>query len=72
MTSVVAFANALYSASVLDLETVAYFLALQAISLAPKNTTKPLVDLRSFGHPAQSTSANALTMVEPDLMNRKF
>jgi hypothetical protein len=55
MTSVVAFTNALYPASVLDLETMAYFLALLAIKLAPKKTAKHLVDLRSFGHPAQST-----------------
>jgi hypothetical protein len=65
----VAFSNALYSTSVLDLETIACFLALQAIRLAPKNTAKPSVDRRSFGHPAQSASANALTTVETDLMN---
>jgi len=48
----VAFAKALYSASVLDLETVACFLALHEIRLDPKNTAKPPVDLLSSGHPA--------------------
>jgi hypothetical protein len=52
MTSVVAFARALYFTSVLDLDTIACFLVLQEIRLVSKNTTNPPVDLRSFGHPA--------------------
>jgi hypothetical protein len=71
MTSGVALAKVLYSASVLDLDTVACFLALQETRLAPKNTAKPPVDLRSFGHPAQSTSANVLTVVELDLTKHR-
>jgi hypothetical protein len=51
ITSVVAFAIALYSASVLDLETVACFLALQEIKLEPKKTANPPVDFLSSEHP---------------------
>ena len=53
MISAVAFANALYSAYVLDLETVACFLALQDIKFGPKKTAKPPVERRQ---PAQSES----------------
>jgi hypothetical protein len=62
--STVALANALYSASVLDRETVACFLAIQEIRLLPRKTAKPPVDRRSSTHPAQSASENALTSVE--------
>ena len=68
MISAVAFANALYSASVLDLETVACFLALQDIKLGPKNTAKPPVERLSSKHPAQSESEKALISVEDDLL----
>jgi hypothetical protein len=47
MTSTVALANDLYSSSVLDLETVAYFLVFHDIRLEPRNTAKPLADLLS-------------------------
>jgi hypothetical protein len=40
----VAFAMALYSDFVFDLETVGYFFALQAIKLGPKNITNPPID----------------------------
>jgi hypothetical protein len=56
MSSAIAFARALYSASVLDRETVAYFLELQEIRFEPRKIANPPVDLLSFGHPAQSTS----------------
>ena len=46
-------ANALYSASVEDLETVDCFLADQVIGQLPKKTTMPEIDLRSTGSPAQ-------------------
>jgi hypothetical protein len=62
MISAVAFARDLYSASVLDLETVACFLALQEIRLDPKYTTKPPVDLLSSTHHAQSASEKHLLM----------
>jgi len=73
ITSAVALAKDLYSASVLDLDTVAYFLAHQDIRLLPKNTAKPPVERLSSGHPAQSASEKALTRVEldfPILMSR--
>jgi hypothetical protein len=68
INSTVALARALYSASVLDLETVGYFLALQEIRLGHKKTAKPLVDLRSSRHLAQSASANALSSMEDDFL----
>jgi hypothetical protein len=68
ITSAVAFAKDLYSASVLDLDTVAYFLALQEIRLGPKYTAKPPIDLLSSTQPAQSASEKALTRVDEDLL----
>jgi hypothetical protein len=64
--SAVVSAIALYSASVIDLDTVLYFLAFQEIKFEPKNTAKPPVDLLSSMLPAQSASENALTRVESD------
>ena len=52
-------ANALYSASVEDLETVDYFLADQVIGQLPKKTTIPKIDLGSTGSLAQSASQKA-------------
>ena len=68
MISAVAFANALYSASVLDLDTVACFFAHQDIRLGPKKIANPPVDRLSSRHPAQSESEKALTSVDEDLL----
>jgi len=56
ITLAVAFANALYSASVLDLDTVGCFLALHEMRFGPKKTAKPLVERQSSTLPAQSAS----------------
>ena len=66
--SVVALSNALYSALVLDHDTIACFFAHHEIRLGPQNTAKPPVDLLSSKQPAQSESENALTRVEDDLV----
>jgi hypothetical protein len=58
--SVVAFANALYFAYVLEQETVIYFLALQEIKLGPKNIAKPLVKYLPSRQQAQCASEKAL------------
>jgi hypothetical protein len=49
----------LYSASVLDLETVSCFLELQLIKFPPISIANPLVDLLSSGQLAQSASLKA-------------
>jgi hypothetical protein len=69
ITLAVAFAKALYSASVLNLNTVGCFLALHKTRLGPIKIANPHVDLRSFGQPAQLVSAKTLTIVEMNLMN---
>jgi hypothetical protein len=60
----------LYPASVLDLDTVACFLAFYEIRFDPTYTAKPPVDLLSSRQPAQSASEKALTIVEEDLLKR--
>jgi 3-dehydroquinate dehydratase len=52
---------------VLDLDTVASFLALQLMKLEPKNIVNPPVYRRSSISLAQSTSEKALTRVEVHL-----
>jgi hypothetical protein len=60
MISIVASAMALYSALVLERDTIFCF----EMRLGPKNTAKPLIDFRSYVHPAQSMLENVLTIVE--------
>jgi hypothetical protein len=66
INSVVAFAKALYSASVLDLETVACFLALHETKFRPRNIANHPVDILSSKQPTQSASENALSKLEED------
>jgi hypothetical protein len=51
----------LYSASVLDLQTMGCFYALHEIIFSPKNMAKPPRDRQSSTQQAQSASENALT-----------
>lgn len=51
MIFVVTFAKSLYSTLVLDLEIVAYFLALKEIRLGLKNIAKPSINLLSSRQP---------------------
>jgi hypothetical protein len=68
MTSAVAFAKDLYSAYVLDLDTVDCFLALHDMRFGPRKTTKPLVELLSSTDPAQSASERTLIKVDIDFL----
>jgi hypothetical protein len=65
--SAVTLATALYSALLLDLETISCFRALQDTRFDPKNIAKPPVDLLSSRQPVQSASKNLLTKREFDL-----
>jgi hypothetical protein len=67
MISVVRLTTALYSASVLDLETVACFLALLDTIFAPRKIANPLVDLLSSTEPTQSASEKPIIIIELDL-----
>lgn len=67
--SAVAFAIALYSASVLDRDTVACFRALHDMRLGPRNIANPPVEHWSSTQPAQSASEKPLTRVDNDFDN---
>ena len=60
INSDVALAIALYSASVLDLETVTCFFELQEMRFVPRYMRNPLVERRSRESPAQSASLKAV------------
>jgi hypothetical protein len=64
------FANALYSVSVDDQETLGCLRALQEMRLGPKKIANPPVDRRSSTLPAQSTSVKILSNAEDDLVNQ--
>jgi hypothetical protein len=66
--SAIASAIALYSASVLNCDTVFCFFAHLEIRLGPRNTAKPPVDLLLSEHPTQFASKKALTRVEEDFL----
>jgi hypothetical protein len=63
-----AFAMALYSASVLDLDTIGCFRAHHETRLPPINTAKPPVERQSSGSPAQSKSEKELTNIDEDFV----
>jgi hypothetical protein len=62
--SAVILARVLYSASVLDHETVGCFLVLYKTRLQPKNMGKPPIDLLSSEQLAQSASPKPLTIID--------
>jgi hypothetical protein len=64
----VALAIALYSALVLDHETVGCFFADYEIRLGPKKIANPPVDFLSSGQSALSTSENVSTSVDDDFL----
>jgi hypothetical protein len=66
INSAVALAMALYSALVLDRETVGCFFADQEIRFEPRKIAKPPVDFLSSEHPAQSASEKVLTRFDED------
>ena len=64
VASAAPFARALYSASVLDHETVGCFRALNETKLGPKKTRKLPVERMSLAHPTESASMKTLRSVE--------
>jgi hypothetical protein len=71
MSSVVALAIALYSTSLLERETMGFFLVHHEIRFDLKKTTKPPILLRLSEQPAQSTFEKTLNMVEDNLRTRR-
>jgi hypothetical protein len=63
---------ALYSASVLDLETMCCLFADHEMRLDPKNTTKPPVGFLSSEQPAQLVSKKALTRVDAYFLMQRY
>jgi hypothetical protein len=61
----VVLATTLYSATILDLKTVAYFHALYEIEFDPKSNANP-----PSRKPAKSALEKALTKVEEELLRR--
>lgn len=53
---------ALYSASVLDPQTVFFFLEHQEMHVVPKNTQTPMVDFLVSRQPAQFASLNIVSL----------
>jgi hypothetical protein len=70
MSSAVALAISLYSASVLEGEPVGCFRDPQEIRLPPKKIVKPPMLGQSLGLPAQSTSEKALNREDEDLLKQ--
>lgn len=65
-TSLLVVAKARYSASVEDLEMVSCFLVFHDIRDSPRKTQKPVTDFHVSAYAAQSTSENALNLMEKD------